>query len=97
MFSVFILGAFWHEKKKIFEILNFFTIISTEICRPLAAKPTNLNFSKMAFLVVFSANKGSLFWDFGSPKAGKTRGGHNVPLDHNDFPGAGLNRVKKWN
>ena len=34
------------------------------------------------------------FWAFGSPKAEKTRGGHNgPPPGHNVFPEAGSNRV----
>ena len=36
-------------KLKIFEILNFSSIISIEICQPLAAKLRNLKLSKMAF------------------------------------------------
>ena len=42
-------------KLKIFEILDFSTVISIEICRPLVAKLRNLKLSKMAFQVVFSA------------------------------------------
>ena len=42
-------------KLEIFEILNFSTIISIEICQPLVAKLRNLELSKMVFQVVFSA------------------------------------------
>ena len=42
-------------KHKIFDILNFSTIISIEICLPLVDKIKNLELSKMAFQVVFSA------------------------------------------
>ena len=59
-------------KLKIFEILDFSTVISIEICRPLVAKLKNLKLSKMAFQVVFSAKNvprfsfGLLeFWSFG--------------------------------
>jgi len=42
-------------KLKIFEILNFSTIISIKICGPLAAKLRELKLSKMTFQVVFIA------------------------------------------
>ena len=42
-------------KLKILKILNFSTIISIEICRPLATKLRDLKMFKMAFQVVFSA------------------------------------------
>ena len=40
------------------KILNFSTIISIEICRPLATKLRDLKLFEMAFQVIFSAKQG---------------------------------------
>ena len=64
------------QKFKIFEILNFSTVISIDFCRPLAAKIRNLKSSKMAFQVDFSAKKVTRF-NFGllvAPKKKKHEG-----------------------
>ena len=74
-------------KLKIFEILDFSTVISIEICRPLVAKLRNLKLSKMAFQVVFSAKNVPRF-SFGllvTQKLKNQVGAIMAPLVHNVF------------
>ena len=68
------------EKFKILKILNFFTKIWIEICRPLATKLRDVEMFKMAFQVIFCAKNVPRF-TFGLLVVQKLKneGGHNGP------------------
>ena len=81
MVSSFHLRCITPLKLKFFKILNFSTIISIEICSPLATKQRDLKMFKMASQIVFRPKNVPRF-SFGllvAPKPKNQGGGHNGP------------------